>query len=340
MQRVIVGATTHIDRHNTRLTKEALESMARQINSNRKPVFTIEHDTTLPPIGKLLQAWVKPTEDGEYKLLILQETFEKEEPITLPDGSRGIKKQSETDGNPFVNKAKYVPEKVTLEADLANFTSLSDYETFLKEVKDATPMPFESGEIGRKSFIPDPEIVITIGKGILAYFAAKKIIDTFGGKISDKLADKVSDDIVEFYLWIKTVLLKYAKYVVPKNRPVTYIFSVPITPHIELVARTSDASEVVAAIMLDNLEEPFKRAQEYRDTLGAERVQFLLNEDGEWRLNYMLTDKGEVIGTKKSFSRKARQFDLVSPAKLLGSNIPRQLKQPTDATLKVKHKKK
>ena len=50
MQRVIVGATTHIDRHNTRLTKEALESMARQIKSNRKHVFTIEHDTTLPPM--------------------------------------------------------------------------------------------------------------------------------------------------------------------------------------------------------------------------------------------------------------------------------------------------
>lgn len=342
MQRVVVAATTHIDRQNTRVTKQALESMANQINSNRKPIMTIEHDTTLPPIGKIIKAWIEPTEDGEYRLLVVQETFEKEEPITLPDGSQGLKRQSEADNNPFVIKAKGIPEKVTLDADLANFASLGDYEAFLQEIKDDTFMPFDSGEIGRKSYIPDPEVIITLGKVILTYFAANKIIDTFGGKISDKLSDKVSDDIAEFYVWVKTVGLKYAKYVIPKNRPVTYVISVPIAPHIELVARTSDASEVVAAIMLDNLEEPLKQAQRCRDELGAERVQFLLNKDGEWKFNYMLTDKGQVIGTKKSFSRKAQQFDLTLPTNLnnVTGDTPKLIKQSVKGTSKKPKRRK
>src|SRR5690242_1870816 len=125
MQRVVVGSSTHIDRHNTRMTKEALESMARQINSGRKPGATIEHDTTLPPIGKYLQAWVEPMEDGEYRLLMVQEIFEKDEPITLPDGLQGLKRESTTDSSPFVNKAESIPETITLGTDLANFASLN-----------------------------------------------------------------------------------------------------------------------------------------------------------------------------------------------------------------------
>jgi hypothetical protein len=329
MRQVVVGSTTHIDRHNERMTLQALESMARQINSERKPILTVEHDTTLPPIGKMLRAWIEPMEDGEFKLLIEQEIFEKEEHIILVDGSQGLMRESETDNSPFVRKAKNIPETLILRADLANFASLNDYQAFLTEVKDANLTSFVSEEMGRKSFIPDPELVITIGKGLLTYFVAKKIIDTFGGKISDKLSDEVSNDIAEFYVWVKTVALKYTKYVVPKNRPMTYVFSIPITPHIELAARSSDASEITAAIMLDNLEEPLRQAQEYRDKLGAERVQFLLDEDGEWKLNYMLTDKGQVIGTKKSFSRKAQQLDLSLPPSLNSTPVstPKLLKQ-------------
>jgi hypothetical protein len=46
--------------------------------------------------------------------------------------------------------------------------------------------------------------------------------------------------------------------------------------------------------MEDNLEKPLKVAEEYRARLGATRVQFLLDKKGEWKLNYALTDKGQV----------------------------------------------
>src|SRR5260370_30207429 len=75
MRKVVVAGTTHLDSHNTIISKEALERAADDINNSKKPVLTIEHDTTLPPIGQIVKALVEPTEDGEYKLLTEQEIF-------------------------------------------------------------------------------------------------------------------------------------------------------------------------------------------------------------------------------------------------------------------------
>jgi len=324
MKKVVVASTTHIDRHNTRMTKEALESAAAQINSGRKPVLTMEHDVTLPPIGKILHAWIEPTEDGEYQLLTQQEIFEKEERVILPNGLQGLQRQSDTDNHPFVDKIANITERVNISADPANFTSFQAYEVFLNELQTDSPLPFESGEIARKAHIPDPEIIITISQSIIQYLVTKKIIETLSDKVLDKLSDKISDDITDFYTLVKSTAFKYAKYALPKNRPITYIFNIYDEPHVELVIRTTEPSEVAPSIMVDNLEKPLKQAQEFRHTLGAERVQFLLDDKGEWKFNYLLTDKGRVIGTKKSFSRKARQFDLAPPSNLLnGTKKPR-----------------
>ncbi len=316
MRKIAVVSTTHIDRHNTRITKEALEKAANQINNGKKPAITIEHDITLPPVGQIVRAWVEPTEDGEHKLFTEQDYFEKEGPITLPDGSSGAIRESDTTHYAFVDKEGDIPEQIILKADPVNFTSFKRYEDFLDDVRTASPISFEHGEIGRKAHIPDPEVIITIGKGVLAYLAAKGMIDKFGSKIADKLSDKVSEDIVDFYIWVKSVAVKAADYIVPKNRPITYVFSFPIQPHTELIARTSDPDEVAASIMEDNLEKPLKQVVEFREKLGATRVQFLLNEKGEWKFNYLLTNKGQVIGTELSFSRKARQIDLPIPASM------------------------
>lgn len=331
MRQIIAGSTTYIDRHNERMTLQALESMACRINSDRKPILTIEHDVTLPPIGKLLKAWVEPTEDGEHRLLIEQETFEKEEQIVLPDGSHGLMRQSDTDRSPFVKRVVDIPPILDITADLANFASLDDYQALLDEIRSASSLPFENSEMGRKALIVDPEIIITLSKEIIAYLVASKIIDKFSSKIIDKVGDKLSDDLADFYTWVRSIAFKYAKYAIPKNRPITYIFNIPINPQVELVIRTNDSSDVAASIMVDNLEEPLKLAIACRDKLGAERVQFLLNKAGEWKLNYMLTDKGQVIGTKKSFTRKARQFDLTPPPSIIGINkgTLNLLKQPT-----------
>src|ERR1700730_8969394 len=104
MRKVVVAGSTHLDRHNTIVSREALEKAADDINNGKKPVLTVEHDTTLPPIGQIVMAWVEPSEDGEYKLFTEQEIFEKEWPITLHDGSYGVARESDTTHYAFVDK--------------------------------------------------------------------------------------------------------------------------------------------------------------------------------------------------------------------------------------------
>lgn len=63
-----VAATTHIDRHGDRLSKEALEQMARDFLEKGHLLYW-NHETTLPPIGLVIQAWVEERKDGEHQLV-------------------------------------------------------------------------------------------------------------------------------------------------------------------------------------------------------------------------------------------------------------------------------
>jgi hypothetical protein len=45
------------------------------------------------------------------------------------------------------------------------------------------------------------------------------------------------------------------------------------------------------------------------------KIQFLLNEKGKWKFNYLISDRGEAIGTKISFQRRDRKFQLMGNEK-------------------------
>ena len=51
-----------------------------------------------------------------------------------------------------------------------------------------------------------------------------------------------------------------------------------------------------------------QKVETSKDIFGAEKIQFMFSEKDEWELTYMLTDKGETIGTKKSFDRRDVAF--------------------------------
>lgn len=57
------------DQHSTRVTREALESMAAQINAHGIP-FISEHLGFLPTLGYARNAWVRDREDGESELRV------------------------------------------------------------------------------------------------------------------------------------------------------------------------------------------------------------------------------------------------------------------------------
>jgi len=72
-----IGSTTHVDRHNERMAKSALEGMAEQIKERYIPTL-IEHDWNRH-VGVVLYGEVFQLKDGEYALGIVTGLFENED---------------------------------------------------------------------------------------------------------------------------------------------------------------------------------------------------------------------------------------------------------------------
>lgn len=83
-----VMATTHVDRHNERLTLEALESMKAHIDSEYLP-FIFNHDPRCPPLGRVVAAEIKQLVDGEHAIEADVEVFDPGDDIPF-DQSRTV----------------------------------------------------------------------------------------------------------------------------------------------------------------------------------------------------------------------------------------------------------
>lgn len=76
-KQVIIASTTHTDSHHEKFSKEALDSMAEQVNSKYKP-YLIDHDPNRQ-IGVVLCGKVRILDDNEYGLFAVIGIFENAE---------------------------------------------------------------------------------------------------------------------------------------------------------------------------------------------------------------------------------------------------------------------
>lgn len=304
----IIVATTHIDRQFTQISKEALEDAADQVNRGSRPLLTVEHDPTLPPFGKGVKASVEPCDDGHHQLVVEHEVFDEVLWTDLTDGSKLFRQESATDTLPFSDRYSELPDDPFISFDPVNFGSQSDYVAFIDDIKRGSNVEFSISSFGRKSLIPDPELLVGITKTSAGYLLAKKILE----KTADKVLDLAADDLAKFYAFIRAIVTSAVRYMTPKGRPITYIFVLRTDPRIEFIARSADSNLVMSALTLERLESALSQASFYRSILGAVRIQYLLNTNGEWEFNYLLTGTGAVIGTEKSLSRREKAFELLA----------------------------
>ncbi len=295
-------ATTEIDRQNTRISKEALEKAADRINnSGSVPLIGLEHDRTIMPLGKVLSAKVSPMSNGEYKMENTQEIFEEEYSIELHDGMKFVMTKSSYDDRPFTEN-EIVIDNIKISVDFVNFESRAEFIEMQELIESYN---IQNGIIGRKSLIPDPEIIIEIGQSIGMYLIGKSVIDSVG----DRVLNNVMDEVDKFYLMMRGIIVKYSKLAFPKNRPQTYVFMMKEECNVELVAISNSPDEVMKSISGESLKTIGDKLDDLRVHFKLSRVQFLY-EDGEWIFNYLFTSNGEVIGTEKSYNRKVKAIEL------------------------------
>ena len=72
-----IVATTRVDRHGDRFTREALEEAVAHFESTYIPVL-FNHDPRVPPLGRSVEADVEQLEldDGEWGLIVTSEMFD------------------------------------------------------------------------------------------------------------------------------------------------------------------------------------------------------------------------------------------------------------------------
>lgn len=306
MKKVLcILARTGVDLHGEMMQKETLDNMVSMIKSPTAPCVGVSHDPTVPPIGKVIDAWVEKGDDGEYELKAIQEIFEDAKEIVLLDGCKLYVEGSTTDDRPFNECFHEQPEKLTIEYDPINFEPKIMHD-FLSELRKT--IVFDEEQLVRKAEIPDPIMIINIGKTLLitlfSSMALKNLADKFIEKTSDKLAEEVSEDVAKFYAFAKEAVLGMIKNAKPKNRPIAYIFRLPANPIIDFIAKTNDANLVTEAIKLEKIKATLESKEAVLKQLKPLKVQFLLDDKGDWQLNYLLTKDGKVIGTKESFQRR------------------------------------
>ena len=299
----ITLSSTHIDLHGMRMSKEALEDAAKIVNSDRNPRIGLEHDMSFPPLGRITDAEVLKGEDGEYYLVGYREYFDERKQTTLKDGSLLYIEYFKNGGKPFTEAKPDIVDKIQINADPSNFENREEMEALVEDIEKASGIEFSKQHLLRKSHIPDPEMVIKI-TGILAAG-----IGIIASKVTEKTGEAIGDDVAKFYKLVRASVIGMVQRAIPKLRPITFIFEIhEENVIVELLIKSNNPDFVVGAFAENKVKTIKQKVETSKDIFGAEKIQFMFSEKDEWELTYMLTDKGETIGTKKSFDRRDVAF--------------------------------
>ena len=300
-----VISSTHLDSQGYVMAKSALESMLPQLNGQRKPRLGLEHIRTFPPFGTIMNGEISKGQDEHYYLTAEMVYFDKQEFITLEDGTKLLKEFFSVGEFPFIECADNEILKLSIATDPANFETHNDIHEIYNQIRQETDLEFETQEFGRKSELPDPETVITITT-ILA-----TTIGIVKSKVIEKLGDAIGDDLAKFYKLVSKLATETIKKVKPSNRPKNFVISYPNTEcNIELVITTHKADKVLNSLTKEKLQIIADKVEQLVN-LEPEKIQFIYNDNESWEFNYLLTKNGSVVGTIKSFNKRNELYNKI-----------------------------
>lgn len=303
-QKYIVSST-HLDSQGYMMMKSALESMLPQLNGKRKPRLGLEHIRTFPPFGAISNGEVFQGDDKQYYLSAEMLYFDKQEFITLEDGTKLVKEYFSEGEYPFIECEENETTKLSVATDPANFEKHKELNEIYDLVRQETDLDFDTSEIGRKSELADPETIITITTILATTLGIVK------SKVTEKLGDAIGEDLANFYKFISKLALETIKKAKPSNRPKNFVISYPnIECNIELVITTHKVDRVLNSLTKDKLKLVTEKVEQLKN-LEAEKIQFIYNDSDIWEFNYLLSKTGAVIGTIKSFNKRNEQYNKI-----------------------------
>lgn len=296
-------ATTHLLADGHKLSKQALDGMASEINEAEWSIpANVEHDHTLPPIGKTISAEVRSLEDGEFALVATSEIFEEPDPMRLNDGSNALLWQSQEDSRPFKMAETECSESILVSYSHQGFSDSGDEEEFQALVRCKPGFASASQPIIQRS--------IDAGTLFLVLLPFVGLLGTMTvHKLADRMSDRFANELMELYDVIRKAVISLAKDRFDHFRLVTVVVTSGGTPEVEFVAKVADAGPVISALTLSELESSIDRAIDLYHSVDASKVQFILGKSGKWDFNFLLTGTGQVIGSPASYTRQVEKLN-------------------------------
>lgn len=114
-----VITSTHLDKQGDVMAKSALDSMLPFLNGERKPRLGLEHIRTFPPFGAIINGEIFKGQDEHYYLTAEMVYFDKQEIITLSDGTKLLKEFFSVGEYPFIECADKEVSKLSIATDHA-----------------------------------------------------------------------------------------------------------------------------------------------------------------------------------------------------------------------------
>ena len=297
-------ATTHLLADGYCLAKQVLDDWAFEINEAEWALpGNLEHDLTLPPIGKSISAEVKRLEDGEYALEARYEIFENPVELMLSNGSIGFLWQSQQDFRPFKSAEPDRSGSFVVSYSNRGFSDPNGENDFLALVNQKPKFESSPGPIIRRSV--DPEALLLVLLPFLGVVGA-----VTAQKLADRISDRFADELLDLYEIIRAGVIGLAKDRIDHFRSVTVVATSRGTPEVEFVAKVNDPTRVISALTQEQLGGAIDRAIDLFESTDARKVQFILNESAEWDFNFLLTGSGKVIGSEASYTRQVTEIEL------------------------------
>ena len=292
--------TSGVNKNRELLPREEILALAKGFHENPKPDLRETHDPTLPPIGQVVDCYTKELSNGELQLISISEKYENYEQIYFHNEIL-LRFYSKKYSYPFISY-NTPPDICDITCERINFESPESYESFIQELSEFKYGHENNIQVLREE-LPDPQILITLAKDLIEMILAYSIT----AKVIDKIADGGIEKSFEFF---KYIVKKFWKYAIPKKNGVAYVFILPGTPQVEFAAKINNTDQLLPALEIDSFTKHVNHAKLLSKELNATRIQYILN-NGKWELNFLLTSKGEIIGTPKSFShRKTKVIEL------------------------------
>lgn len=206
--------TTHVDKHNERISVDALDDFVNLVNQQYIPVG-VEHDPRIPPVGRVISAQIEKLPDGEFAVDGIAEIYEEGQEIEFKDDGREIPIELPSEG-------------ITISPD-RSYLQPNDKELLIELEK------LVNGEIRpqvKKSVEPISILIIA------ASFVAGGIAQGFLGKIGEDAWEKLKGKIHE---------LVNSKTRIEKDRLLVFEFTVDLKDNplcLETILSNPSESEI------------------------------------------------------------------------------------------------